>query len=70
MKHIDEIRFILTSTTLEVVAINESKLDNSINDGEIHIPGYVSIRNMDETCMEAECSFILRKIWLIQIGVI
>jgi hypothetical protein len=44
MKHIDEIRFILTSTTLEVLAINESKLDNSINDGEIHIPGYVSIR--------------------------
>jgi exonuclease III len=44
MKHIDEIRFILTSTTLEVLAINESKLDNSINDGEIHIHGYVSIR--------------------------
>jgi hypothetical protein len=44
MKHIDEIRFILTSTTLEVLAINESKLDNSINDGEIHIPGYFSTR--------------------------
>jgi hypothetical protein len=44
MKHSDGIRFILTSTTLEVLAINESKLDNSINDGEIHIPGYVSIR--------------------------
>jgi hypothetical protein len=27
MKHIDEIRFILTSATLEVLAINESKLD-------------------------------------------
>jgi hypothetical protein len=40
MKHIDEIRFILTSTTLEVLAINESKLDNSINYGEIHIAGY------------------------------
>jgi hypothetical protein len=34
----------LESTTLEVLAINESKLDNTINDGEIHIPGYVSIR--------------------------
>ncbi len=44
MKYIDEIRFILTSTNLEVLAINESKLDNSVNDGEIHIPGYVSIR--------------------------
>ena len=27
-----------------MLAINESKLDNPINDGEIHIPGYVSIR--------------------------
>ena len=70
MKHIDEIRFILTSTTLEVLAINESKLDNSINDGEIHIPGYVSIYVKIARDMEAECSFILRKIWLIQIGVI
>ena len=69
MKHIDEIRFILTSTTLEVLAINESKLDNSINDGEYISPDmflYVKIARD----MEAECSFILRKIWLIQIGVI
>jgi hypothetical protein len=43
-KHIDEIRYILMSSPLEVLAINESKLDNTITDGEIHIPGYVIIR--------------------------
>ena len=43
-KHIDEIRFILMSSPLDVLAINESKLDHSITDGEIHIPGYVIIR--------------------------
>ena len=32
------------TSPLEVLAINESKLDGSINDGEIHIPGYVIIR--------------------------
>ena len=43
-KRIDEIRFILMSSPLDVLAINESKLDHSITDGEIHIPGYVIIR--------------------------
>ncbi|CAB4045619.1 RNA-directed DNA polymerase from transposon BS, partial [Paramuricea clavata] len=35
-KHIDEIRYILMSSPLEVLAINESKLD-TITGGEIHI---------------------------------
>ena len=29
---------------LEMLAVNESKLDNTITDGEIHIPGYVIAR--------------------------
>ena len=29
---------------LEVLAVNESKLDNTITDEEIHIRGYVIIR--------------------------
>ena len=32
------------SAPLEVLAVNESKLDNTITDGEIHIPGYVITR--------------------------
>ena len=43
-KHIDEIRYILMSGPLEVLAVNESKLDNTITDGDIHIPGYVITR--------------------------
>ena len=45
LKHIDEIRLMLIDSPLEVLAINESKLDDSIFDGEIHIPGYNCIRN-------------------------
>ena len=43
-KHIDKIRFILISSPFDVLAINESKLDHSITDGEIHIAGCVIIR--------------------------
>ena len=43
-RHIDEIRSVLMSSSLEVLAINESKLDNSINNGEIYISGYVFVR--------------------------
>ena len=34
----------MINSPLEVLAINESKLDNSIADGEINIPGYNLIR--------------------------
>ena len=43
-KQIDEICFILMSSPLDVLAINESKLNHSISDGEIQIPVYVIIR--------------------------
>ncbi len=31
-------------TPLEILAINESKLDDSFTDGEISIPGYTIVR--------------------------
>ena len=44
-KHIDEIRYNLLNSPLEVLAINESKHDDTISDTEVYIPGYVTIRN-------------------------
>ena len=43
-KHIDEIRYILINSPLELLAINESKLDGTISDTEVYIPGYIIIR--------------------------
>ena len=43
-KHIDEIRYILINSPLEMLAINESKLDGTISDTEVYIPGYIIIR--------------------------
>ena len=39
-RHIDEIRCMLMTSPLEILAINESKLDDSFVDEEVSIPGY------------------------------
>ncbi len=45
LKHIEEIRVLLTEYTFDILAINESKIDiNSISDNELHIFGYDIIR--------------------------
>ena len=44
LKHIDEIRHVLRSIPFDIFAINESKIDESIPDNEISIPGYNLIR--------------------------
>ena len=43
-KHIDELRVFLAANTIEVLAINETRLDSSIHDREVHIPGYETVR--------------------------
>ena len=40
MKHIDELRILLADCPVDVLSINETKLDNSIQDCEVYIPGY------------------------------
>ena len=45
LKHIDEIRVLLEKYTFDILVINESKIDNSIPDNEIHVIGYDLIRN-------------------------
>ena len=44
LKHIDEIRHLLFKFPFDIFAINESKIDDSITDGEISISGFNLIR--------------------------
>ena len=46
MKHVDELRILLVNYPVDILSINETKLDNSIKDCEIHrpIPGYEILR--------------------------
>ena len=43
-KHIDELRVLLADNPLDVLSSNETRLDDSVNNNEVHIPGYDIIR--------------------------
>ena len=42
--HIDELRVFMRDSKIDILAINESKLDITINDHEVYIPGYETVR--------------------------
>ena len=42
--HIDELRVFMRDSKIDVLAINESKLDNTIKDREVYLPGYEIVR--------------------------
>ena len=44
LKHLDEICLILNNNALDILAINESKIDDNISNDEIHINGFNTIR--------------------------
>ena len=43
-KHIDELRVVLAANNIDVLAINETRLDSSIHEREVHIPAYEIVR--------------------------
>ena len=45
IKHIDELQVLLESNSIDILAINESKIDDTVSDNEMHINGYNIIRN-------------------------
>lgn len=42
--HIDELRITLNDQCLDVLCLNETRLDSTISDNQIHIDGYSIIR--------------------------
>ena len=44
LKSIDQLRVILVNTSLDILAINETKIDDSVSSNEISIVGYQLIR--------------------------
>ena len=44
LKHIDELRILLADSPVDVLSINETRLDDSVNDSDVYIPGYEIIR--------------------------
>jgi hypothetical protein len=44
LKHMDEIRVLLTTKNVDVLAINETRLDCTISDDLVSVPNYDIIR--------------------------
>ena len=49
MRHIDELRILLADTPVDILSINETRLDDSVKDSDVYIPGYEVIRRDRET---------------------
>jgi hypothetical protein len=45
LKHIDELCVLQANSSIDILAINESRVDDSIPDNEINIVGYIMVRN-------------------------
>ena len=44
LSHIDQLRFLMTDIQFDILAINESKIDNSCSNGLVSIPGHSLVR--------------------------
>ena len=44
LAHIDDLRIFVTDSKIDLLAINQTKLDGSIGDSEISLPGFEVVR--------------------------
>ena len=56
-KHLDEIRILLSDKKLDILAINETRLDPTISDGLVSIDGYDVLRD-DRDRNEGVCIYV------------
>lgn len=42
--HVDELRLFLSTASIDILAVNDTKLDHTISSDEIHIPGFDLVR--------------------------
>ena len=59
VKHIDELRILLDDRSIDILSINETKLDGSIKSCEVQIPGYEFIRS-DRNRQEGGVGFYIK----------
>lgn len=44
LAHIDELRVFMSTSKIDILSINETKLDFTIDDSELYLPGFEIIR--------------------------
>ena len=44
LAHLDDLKFFVLDSKIDVLAIKETKIDSSVNDNEIYLPGFEVVR--------------------------
>ena len=44
LAHLDHLKFFVLDSKIDVLRINETKTDSTVNDNEIHLPGFEVVR--------------------------
>ena len=44
LAHLDDLKVFVLDSKIDVLAINETKIDSSVNDNEIYLPGFEVVR--------------------------
>ena len=44
LAHIDELRVFMSTSKIDILSVNETKLDLTIDDSELYLPGFEIIR--------------------------
>ena len=44
LAHLDDLKVFVLDSKIDVLTINETKIDSSVNDNEIHLPGFEVVR--------------------------
>ena len=57
-KHIDELRILLADRSIDILAINETRLDDSVLDHEVHMLGYDIIRRDRNRNVGGVCFYV------------
>ena len=48
LAHLDDLKFFVLDSKIDVLAINETKIDSSVNDNEIYLPGFEVVARLHD----------------------
>ena len=49
LAHLDDLKVFVLDSKIDVLAINQTKIDSSVNDNEIYLPGFEVVRKDQRT---------------------
>ena len=65
LAHLDDLKFFVLDSKIDVLAINETKIDSTVNDNEIYLPGFEVVkkdRSVDGRSSGGVCMYLRNSI--------